>query len=61
MNQFNDCVDSRKYQDKVEADLRQGQQYGVTGTPGSLINGNLVKGAVPFNSLKQIIDAELNK
>ena len=61
LNQFNDCVASRKYQQKVEADYQEGAKAGVTGTPGSFINGNLVKGAVPYESLKQIIDSELSK
>ena len=61
LNQFNNCVASRKYQQKVEADYQEGAKAGVTGTPGSFINGNLVKGAVPYESLKQIIDSELSK
>ena len=60
MGQFKDCVSSRKYKQKVEADYQQGIQYGVTGTPGNFINGVPVKGALPYDSIKQIIDAELN-
>ena len=61
LDKFNDCVATGKYQSKVEADYQQGVKAGVTGTPGSFINGNLVKGAVPFESLKQIIDSELSQ
>ena len=61
MNQFEDCVSSRKYKDRVEADYQQGLSLGVQGTPGSFINGIPVKGALPFSSIKQIIDSELNK
>ena len=61
LEQFNDCVATRKYQQKVENDLQQGGVLGVTGTPGSFINGSLVKGAVPYASLKQIIDSELSQ
>ncbi|PIT90684.1 MAG: hypothetical protein COU22_00800 [Candidatus Komeilibacteria bacterium CG10_big_fil_rev_8_21_14_0_10_41_13] len=59
MNQFNDCVSSGKYQDKVESDYQSGVLSGVTGTPGSFINGIPVKGALPFSTIKQIIDSEL--
>jgi len=56
---FNDCVSSGKYQQKVEADYQQGVSYGVNGTPGNFINGIPVRGALPYASIKQIIDSEL--
>jgi protein-disulfide isomerase len=31
----------------------------VTGTPAFFINGQLIAGAYPFDSFKQIIDAKL--
>ncbi|MFA6304307.1 MAG: DsbA family protein [Patescibacteria group bacterium] len=60
MSEFNNCVSSRKYQQKVEADYQEGLSYGVDGTPGSFVNGVPVKGALPYASVKQIIDSELN-
>jgi protein-disulfide isomerase len=60
MNQFNDCVSSGKYQAKIQADLNLGSQNGVDGTPGNFINGIPLKGAYPFENVKQIIDSELN-
>jgi len=59
MTKFNDCVSSRKYQQKVEADYQEGLSYGVDGTPGSFINGVPVRGALPYESIKSIIDAQL--
>lgn len=56
--QFQTCVSERTYQDKVEQDYQQGIQGGVTGTPGSFVNGTPVKGAVPYEQLKAIIEAE---
>ncbi len=60
LQEFKDCVSSRKFKDKVEADYQEGLSLGVTGTPGNFINGIEVKGAVPFETLKQIIDSQLN-
>jgi protein-disulfide isomerase len=60
-NKFNDCFDSAKYQAVVDADTASGAAAGVNGTPATFINGQLVSGAVPFASLKTIIDAELAK
>jgi protein-disulfide isomerase len=34
---------------------------GVKGTPGFIINGQLISGAQPFAVFKQIIEAELAK
>ena len=59
LSQFQTCVAERKYQDKVEQDYRQGLQAGVTGTPGSFVNGTPVKGAVPYEQLKAIIEDAL--
>ena len=59
LSQFQTCVQERKYQDKVKKDLNDGVQGGVTGTPGSFVNGTPVKGAVPYDQLKAIIEAEL--
>jgi protein-disulfide isomerase len=58
---FNDCLDSNKYADEVQADLLEGTHFGVTGTPAFFINGQKVSGAQPFSTFKQIIDAELTK
>jgi protein-disulfide isomerase len=58
---FNDCLDSNKYADEVEADLQEGSHFGVTGTPAFFINGQKISGAQPFTIFKQIIDVELAK
>lgn len=61
MNKFNDCVSSAKYQAVIDSDAAGGAAAGVNGTPATFINGQLVSGAVPFASLKTVIDAELAK
>lgn len=61
MNQFEYCVSSRKYKDKVEQDLQQGIALGVEGTPGNFINGQSVPGAVPYETLKSSIDQALSE
>ncbi len=49
INSFNECVDSHKYDDVVQANLEEGMQLGVTGTPAFFINGFPVSGAQPFS------------
>jgi protein-disulfide isomerase len=40
----------------VDADAASGRTAGVNGTPATFINGTLVSGAVPYASMKKIID-----
>lgn len=58
---FTDCLDSEKYKDEVKKDIASGSKAGVRGTPGFLVNGQLVSGAQPFSVFEAIIEAELNK
>jgi protein-disulfide isomerase len=57
---FNACFDSGKYKKDVDQDLADGQTYGVRGTPAFFINGRFLSGAVPFETIKAIIDEELD-
>ena len=57
--QFTDCIDSGKYKSRVSADYQQGLQAGITGTPGSFINTQVVRGALPYEQVKVMVDAEL--
>ena len=58
---FNDCLDSGKMTSEVAKDMQDGQAAGISGTPGFIINGQLVSGAQPFSVFQQIIEAELAK
>lgn len=59
--QFDECLDSGKYSGEVEEDFADGQKAGVSGTPGTLVNGRLIQGAVPFAQFQAIIEEELRK
>ncbi len=59
IGQFENCVSSRKYKDKVEADYQEGIKAGVTGTPGSFVNGEKIPGAVPYDYLKTTVEQAL--
>lgn len=56
---FSDCLDSQKYNDEVDADLRDGIQAGVTGTPTFFINGKRVVGAQPLQTFQTLIEQAL--
>jgi protein-disulfide isomerase len=59
-NKFDTCLDSGAMASEVQKDMIEGQQAGVTGTPGFFINGKELVGAQPFAAFEQIIEQELN-
>ena len=58
---FSDCVSSAKYQSVVDAGSASGRTAGVSGTPATFVNGTLVSGAVPYASMKKMIDDAIAK
>jgi protein-disulfide isomerase len=56
---FKTCVDTRKTQALVEADVKDGEAAGVSGTPAFFINGIPLRGALPLEEFKKVIDEEL--
>ena len=58
---FQTCVDERRFQADIEADLVEGRQAGVSGTPAFFVNGIRIKGARPFDAFAEIIEEELRR
>jgi protein-disulfide isomerase len=56
---FNSCVDTRKFREDVEADMRAAEAAGVSGTPAFFVNGRPLSGAQPFEAFQRVIDEEL--
>ncbi|MBI2617806.1 DsbA family protein [Candidatus Gottesmanbacteria bacterium] len=56
---FNNCVDSGKYEKSMPDALSYGQSVGVSGTPATFVNGQLVSGAASYSTFKAMIDAAL--
>jgi len=54
--QFNECLNSGKYAQKVQKDYEEGIQKGVRATPSIFVNGELIEGAVPYETFKEKID-----
>ena len=58
---FTACVDQKTYSDKVRADMKEARSFGITGTPGFLINGRVLSGAQPLEAFEAIINEELER
>ena len=62
--EFNVCLESGKHLDEVRKDLQDGQNYGITGTPGFFIGNDnsgyiMVSGAKPYPIFEEILDEML--
>ena len=56
---FNACLDSAKYEARVQESLGTGTGLGITSTPTVYVNGRMVNGAQPIEVFTGIIDDEL--
>ncbi|MEK9130616.1 MAG: thioredoxin domain-containing protein [Patescibacteria group bacterium] len=61
VDSFKSCLSSGKYDDLIDAQQAAGSAAGVSGTPATYVNGTLVSGAVPYATLKSMVDAALAK
>ena len=58
---FNSCLESKKYKSQIEADMMEANRLGVRGTPAFFINGQFLSGAQPFENFQAVIEEELKK
>jgi protein-disulfide isomerase len=61
MSRFKTDVDSSELTDVIRNDQTQAARLGANGTPHFFINGVRVSGAMPFESFKTVIDAQLKR
>ena len=58
---FSTCLDEERYAEQVAEDIEQARRYGITGTPGFLVNGRFLGGAQPLENFVEVIDDELRR
>jgi protein-disulfide isomerase len=56
---FNQCLDSSKYEARVQDALAVGGRLGIGSTPTVFVNGRSINGAQPLEVFQSIIDEEL--
>jgi protein-disulfide isomerase len=59
MSQFNECVGSGRYKDRVNAEQYEAFDHGYNGAPFFLVNNQLLRGAQPLSVFSSIIDPML--
>ena len=59
MDQFSSDSQSPEVKARVDADMAQAMELGVSGTPSFFINGRFLSGAQPYESFQRMIDEEL--
>ncbi len=58
---FTTCIESGTHAAQVQADMEEARSFGITGTPGFLINGRVISGAQPIETFETMINEELTR
>ncbi|HEX9577096.1 MAG TPA: thioredoxin domain-containing protein, partial [Myxococcales bacterium] len=61
MERFNKDAEAPETQDLIGSDQAQAAKLGATGTPFFFVNGSRISGALPYESFKAVIDAQLKR
>ncbi|HEY3160505.1 MAG TPA: thioredoxin domain-containing protein [Vicinamibacterales bacterium] len=56
---FNQCLDTSKYEARVQDAIRAGGHLGIQSTPTVFVNGRPINGAQPIEVFQAVIDEEL--
>ena len=59
VNEFESCFRTARFSDKISQDAEIGMSLGIRGTPGFLVNDELVSGAQPYQVFEEIIESKL--
>jgi protein-disulfide isomerase len=59
MDTFQSCLDSQQYLQEMTSDREAAMTYGFRGTPGFLVNGIRVNGAMPYDYFESLIQEQL--
>jgi len=56
---FGKCLDSGSTAELIKAHVAEAQAVALPGTPGFFVNGRFVSGAVDFDTLRRVVEEEL--
>jgi protein-disulfide isomerase len=58
---FNQCLDTKKYEDVVQQETLSGRKGGVRGTPTLFVNGQLIENGANYQVLRAAIEEALGE
>jgi protein-disulfide isomerase len=61
MPKFKHALDNHTYKAAVDKDLAEAKELGVQGTPNFFINGRPLRGAVPYEQFKSVVEDEIGR
>jgi protein-disulfide isomerase len=61
LKQYDRDIADAAVKQRIDADAAEAARLGVTGTPAFFVNGRYLKGAVPFEQIKTLLDQDLGK
>lgn len=56
MDAFSSCQENLDYEDEINADAEVAKSIGINGTPGFVINGQIVTGAYPYSTFESVFE-----
>jgi protein-disulfide isomerase len=56
---FARCLDSRRFEGAIDADIAEARRLGIRATPSFLVNGRLLVGAHPIENFRMAVEAAL--
>ena len=56
---FAACLKGSDTRAAIDADIAAAEELGISGTPALIVNGRLVQGAVPADTIAKMVDEEL--
>jgi protein-disulfide isomerase len=59
VSDFADCLDTGRFRAQIEGETSAAVALGLQGTPGFIINGRTIAGALPFHVFQSVIEAAL--
>lgn len=59
VNKFATCVEKGEMAKRVAADYATGNDSGVSGTPATFVNGQMVEGAVPIDQFEAMVQSAI--
>jgi protein-disulfide isomerase len=57
VRQWEQCYDSQRYQQRIDANHAESIRRGVNSTPTFIVNGQVLRGAISFDEMRRAVDS----